>query len=178
MLLLYDENTFIGARNRAIILTLLDTGLRLSELANIQLNDIDFDREIIKVMGKGAKERVVGLGVKTQKALLHYLLMRKDNYPCLWLTEERKPFRAEGIQIMIRRLGKRAGITSVRVSPHTFRHTFGTQLLQNGLGEFAVQSLLGHSTLTMTRRYVATLNSEQAVQGYRKFSPVDNLFKK
>lgn len=176
LLALCDE-TFLGTRNRAIILMLLDTGLRLSELANIQLNDIDLDREVIKVMGKGAKERVVGLGAKTQKAMLKYLRLRNDDHPCLWVTEERGPMKGSGIQIMIRRLGRRAGITDVRVSPHTFRHTFGTQALLNGAGEFAVQSLLGHSTLTMTRKYAATINSEQAVQGYRKFSPVDNLGK-
>lgn len=175
MLLLCSENTFLGARNRAIILMLLDTGLRLSELANIQLKDIDLDRETIKVMGKGAKERVVGIGKKTQKALLRYLLMRKDNYPCLWLTEERKLLHWEGIQIMIRRLGKRAGISNVRCSPHTFRHSFGTQALRNGATIKEVQDLLGHSTVTMTLRYVATLNSEDAAISHRRFSPVDKM---
>lgn len=175
LLALCDENTFLGVRNKAIILTLLDTGLRLSELADIQLTDIDFEAGIIKVMGKGAKERVVRVGRLAQKALLRYLLMRKDNHPCLWVTEERRPLRARGIQIMIRRLGKRAGLTNVRCSAHTFRHTFGTLALLNGAGEFEVQSLLGHSTLTMTRKYVATLNSENAVQSHRRFSPVDNM---
>jgi Site-specific recombinase XerD len=72
-------------------------------------------------------------------------------------------------------LGKRAGITNIRCSPHTFRHTFATMCLRNGAGEFEVQSLMGHSTLTQTRKYAASLNSEVAVQGHKKFSPVDNL---
>lgn len=76
---------------------------------------------------------------------------------------------------MIRRLGERAGLTNVRCSPHTFRHTFATQCLLNGAGEYELQSLLGHSTLTMTRRYVATLKSENAVIGHRRFSPVDDM---
>lgn len=173
--LLCDSSTFIGARNKAIVLTFLDTGLRLGELAGIQVGDIDLDRETIKVMGKGAKERVVRIGKKTQKAVFYYLLMRKDSCPCLWVNHERKPLTAWGIQLMIRRLGRRAGITEVRCSPHTFRHTFGTQALLNGAGEFEVQSLLGHSTLTMTRRYVATLKSENAIIGHRQWSPVDNL---
>jgi integrase/recombinase XerC/integrase/recombinase XerD len=175
LLLLCDENRFLGARNKAIVLTLLDTGLRLTELANIQLADVDFDRETIKVMGKGAKERVVRIGKRTQKAILRYLLMRKDNQPCLWVTEERRPLRAMGIQIMIKRLGKRIGIKGVRCSAHTFRHTFATRALLNGAGEFEVQSLLGHEGLSMTRRYTASLKSEAAVEGHRRFSPVDNM---
>jgi integrase/recombinase XerC len=175
LLLLCDENRFLGARNKAIVLTLLDTGLRLTELANIQLADIDFDRETIKVMGKGAKERVVRIGKRTQKSILHYLLIRNDAHPCLWVTEERRPLRALGIQIMIKRLGRRAGIKGVRCSAHTFRHTFATRALLNGAGEFEVQSLLGHEGLDMTRRYAASLRSEAAVAGHRRFSPVDNL---
>jgi len=114
-------SSFLGCRDKAIILTFLDTGLRLSELASVQLKDIDFDRETIKVMGKGAKERLVRIGKRTQKALLRYRLQRNDNLDCLWLTEARKPLQARGIQQMIERLGKRADVTNVRCSVHTLR---------------------------------------------------------
>jgi integrase/recombinase XerC/integrase/recombinase XerD len=175
LLLLCDDRKFLGARNRAIILMFLDTGLRLSELTNIQIKDVDFDRETIKVMGKGAKERVVRIGRMAQKALLRYLLMRQDALLCLWVSEEHKPLDHRGVQVMIRRLGKRAGIEGARCSPHTFRHTFATRSLLNGAGEFEVQSLLGHEGLAMTRRYTASLRSEAAVVGHRRFSPVDNM---
>ncbi|HEY55129.1 MAG TPA: tyrosine-type recombinase/integrase [Dehalococcoidia bacterium] len=175
LLLLCDDLKFLGARNKAIILMFLDTGLRLSELAGIQLKDVDFDREVIKVMGKGARERVVRIGRAAQKALLRYLLMREDDYPCLWVTEERRPLAHWGIELMIRKLGRRAGIEGVRCSPHTFRHTFATRALLNGAGEFEVQSLLGHEGLDMTRRYAASLRSEAAVEGHKRFSPVDNM---
>lgn len=181
LLLLCDDRTLLGARDRAIILMFLDTGLRLSELAGIQIKEVDFDRETIKVMGKGARERVVRIGKTAQKALLTYLLMRQDGYPCLWVSEERKPLTHWGVQLMVRRLGKRAGIEGVRCSPHTFRHTFATQALLNGAGEFEVQSLLGHESLDMTRRYAASLRSEEAVVGHRGtkdrkgFGPVDNM---
>ncbi|MBA7698769.1 Tyrosine recombinase XerD [subsurface metagenome] len=181
LLLLCNDRKFLGARNRAIILMFLDTGLRLSELANIQIKDVDFDRETIKVMGKGAKERVVRIGKTAQKALLHYLLMRQDSFPYLWVSEEHKPLDRRGVQTMIQRLGKRAGVEGVRCSPHTFRHTFATRALLNGAGEFEVQSLLGHEGLAMTRRYTASLRSEAAVVGHRGtkerkgFGPVDNM---
>jgi integrase/recombinase XerC len=175
LLLLCDENRFLGARNKAIILTFLDTGLRLTELANIQLADVDFERETIKVMGKGAKERVVRIGKRTQKAILRYLLMRKDDHPCLWVTEERRPLRAFGVQTMIKRLGRRAGINGVRCSPHTFRHTAAINFLRNGGAEFPLQCMLGHSTLQMTRKYVSSLGQEDMIKAHRLASPVDNM---
>ncbi|MBA7583065.1 Tyrosine recombinase XerC [subsurface metagenome] len=175
LLLLCDESKFLGVRNRAIILTFVDTGLRLSELAGIQLKEIDFDRGLIKVMGKGSKERVVGIGKGAQKAILRYLLTRHDNYSCLWVTEEARPMQARGIQIMIRRLGKRAGITGARPSPHTFRHTFGTCAMLNGASEREVQLLLGHSSDRMTKRYTATITSENVVGRHSQFSPVDKM---
>ena len=175
LLLLCDQGKFLGVRNRAIILTFLDTGLRLSELAGIQLISLDFDRGLIKVMGKGAKERVVGIGKTAQKALLKYLLIRRDNLPCLWVTEERRPMKFRGIQIMIRRMGKRAGLKNVRCSPHTFRHTFGTRAMLNGASEREVQLLLGHSSDRMTKRYTATITSENVVSRHSQFSPVDRM---
>jgi len=177
-LLTLCDNSFVGCRNRAIVLTFLDTGLRLSELANIQLRDIDIDRETIKVMGKGAKERLVRIGEDAQKALLKYILQRNDRLPCLWLTEERKPLQARGIQQMIERLGKRAGLTNVRCSPHTFRHTFAPWMLKLGADLKTVQSLLGHSTIGQTLRYAESVNSEQAVEVHRRCSPVDNMRRK
>ena len=117
LLLFCDDRKFLGARDRAIVLMFLDTGLRLSELTNIRIKDVDFDRETIKVMGKGARERVVRIGRIAQKALLHYLLIRQDDLPCLWVSEEHKPLDHRGVQIMIRRLGKRAGVESVGARP-------------------------------------------------------------
>ncbi len=175
LLLLCDQRRFGGVRNRAIILMFFDTGLRLKELASIRINDIDIDRETIRVMGKGARERIVRIGKQTQKALLRYLLMRNDGYACLWVSEERRPLTADAIQLMIRKLGKRAGFRDVRCSPHTFRHSFATQWLRNGGGEFGLQSALGHSTLTMTRHYAETVRSEDAIAQHRLVLPVDRL---
>lgn len=175
LLLLCSGPRFIDARNKAIILVFLDTGLRLSELAKIQLVDINFDRETIKVMGKGAKERVVRVGKTAQKALLRYLLSRHDNYPCLWVSEEGRPLSRDGIQIAVKKLCYRAKITDAKRGPHTFRHTFAINFLRNGGGEFALQIMLGHSSLYMTRRYVSTLGAEDSFKAHQKASPVDKM---
>ena len=175
LLALCNDKTFLGLRNRAIILTFLDTALRLSELANIQIEDVDFNRGIIKVMGKGAKERIVAIQQRTQKALLRYLMSRNDKHPCLWVTEERRALQVRGIEMIIRRLKDLAGLKNVRCSAHTFRHTAATMCLENGAGEFEVQSLLGHSTLVMTRRYTQAINSEKAAANHKRFSPVEHL---
>jgi site-specific recombinase XerD len=172
---LCDDNAFLGLRNKAIILIFLDTAIRLSEMANMQIRDLDLERGVIKIMGKGAKERVVAIQGRTRKVLLRYLLSRGDRHPCVWVSEERRPLTLWGIEGMIRKLGKWAGLKNVRCSPHTFRHTSATLMLDSGAKEFEVQAILGHSTLTMTRRYVATLNSEKAAEAHKRFSPVEHL---
>lgn len=156
----------------------LDTGLRLTELSNIQLCDINLDRGTINVFGKGSKERLVKIGNVTLKALLHYLILRNDQHSCLWIKEERKPMTRNGIQTTIKRLCKRAEITGVKMGPHTFRHIAAINYLRNGGGEFTLQVMLGHSTLQMTRRYVSSLNAEDMIRIHKMASPVDNMFKK
>jgi len=178
LLALCSGGTLLEVRNRALVLLFLDTGLRLSEVTGIQLGDIDFDREVIKVMGKGAKERRVRIGKVTQKAILRYLLVREDALPCLWITEERRPMKKAGVQMAIKRLCARAGITGAKRGPHTFRHTAAINYLRNGGSEFTLQIMLGHSTLSMTRRYVSTLGEEDLIKAHQLASPVDNLFKK
>lgn len=175
LLLLCSGKHFLELRNRAAILIFLDTGLRLSEMAAINICDVDFNAEPIRVMGKGAKERIVRIGKTAQRALLRYLLTRHDELPCLWVTEERRPLTRGGLQTAVEKLCKRAGITGAKPGPHTFRHTAATLALRNGANPFDVQSILGHETLYMTRKYTETVNSEDAVKAHRKFSPVDNM---
>jgi integrase/recombinase XerC len=161
----------------------MDTGLRLSELANILLNDVNIQTDTIRVMGKGNKERVVPFGKATKAAILKYCKMRNSELANLWLSEERRPLTARGIEITIIRLGKYAGLTGVRCSPHTFRHFFGTNSMLNGAPDWVVQTLLGHATLDMTKKYRETINSQNAIAFHRGnkdrrgFSPVDNFLK-
>jgi site-specific recombinase XerD len=166
---------FLGSRNKAIVLMLLDSGLRVSELANIKLEDIDTERGLIKVLGKGSKERVVRIGSTAQKALWKYLMFRhKTNSQALWLTEEGTLLSKYSVQIMVKRLKERAGVT-VKGNCHKFRHTFALSFLRKDKNPFNLQYLLGHSDLRMTRHYVSTLGAEDALKAHESASPVDLL---
>jgi site-specific recombinase XerD len=166
---------FVGSRNRALILMFLDSGLRLSELANIKLQDIDVDNGRIKVTGKGNKERVVRIGKTAQKALWRYLRYRgEDSKQLLWLSEERKPLLGSGIQSSVDRIKKRAGIDEMGCV-HRFRHSFALSFLRADRNPFNLQYLLGHNSLEMVKRYTATLGMEDALKAHETASPADFL---
>jgi site-specific recombinase XerD len=144
----FNGRDFNDYRNKAILFMFLDTGLRLSELANLQMSDINIERGIIKVIGN--KERLMRIGLKTQKALWNYLSRRDGEVNHVWIGKDNQPFTATGIAQMIRNLGKRHGI---QLSPHKLRHSFAISFLRNGANPFELQIALGHTTLEMTRRY-------------------------
>jgi site-specific recombinase XerD len=148
-------------RNKAIVYMFLDTGLRLSELANLKMSDINMEQGIIKVIGKGDKERLVRIGIKTQKALWNYLAHRLVDVDHVWLGRNNAPFTVDGIGQMIRHLGKRHGLT---LSPHKLRHSFAISFLRNGANPFELQIALGHTTLEMTRRYTQALGFEDVLK--------------
>ncbi len=172
----YENNAkFLGSRNKAIILVLLDAGVRLSELIGMTLDDVNALNGNIRVMGKGSKERVVRIGKVVQKALWRYLMYRPDN-GCreVWLSEEKRPLSSGSVQCLVRRLKERAGIKS-HGSVHRFRHTFALNFLRVDKNVFNLQYLLGHSELEMVRRYTATLGMEDALKAHEKASPADLL---
>jgi site-specific recombinase XerD len=176
LLKLTAGSKFLDLRNRAIFLLFLDTGVRAQEMADIQLGDIDFDYETIRIMGKGSKGRFVRIGKTTQKALLKYWLAREDiDFPQLWLSEERRPMKRDGIQQMVRHYCRAAVKSGARPSCHTFRHTAAIFFLRNGGDIFSLQIMLGHSALEMTRRYVSTLGVEDMIRAHQKASPVDRM---
>ncbi len=165
----------LGCRNKAIVLMLLDTSLRVSELAGIKTDKVDTERGWIKVKGKGAKERVVRIGATVQKSLWRYLVLRdKNKCEQLWITEEGRPMKSGGIQIMIKHLKGRAGVTSSG-NCHKFRHTFALNFLRQDRNPFNLQYLLGHSDLRMVKHYVSTLGMEDALAAHEKASPADRL---
>ena len=167
-------NTFEGVRNKAIILVLVDCGLRLGELLNIDLVDINMEQQIIKVDGKTG-ERVVRYGKTTAKALVAYLKLRSKvngRNDSLWLTKKGITLKDSSVETLFIKLSKRTGIA---VHPHLLRHTFATMWLKNGGDSLMLQRLLGHTTLMMTNRYCQAVGSYDAVEAHRKYSPVDRL---
>lgn len=170
----YEHNAkLLGSRNKAIILVLLDAGVRLSELIGMTLDDVNTSNGNIRVMGKGRKERIVRIGKVAQKALWRYLMHRPDvDQVELWLSEEGKQLKDTGVQAMIKRLKKRVGIKGGG-SVHRFRHTFALNFLRVDKNVFNLQYLLGHSELEMVRRYTATLGVEDALKAHEKASPAD-----
>jgi site-specific recombinase XerD len=172
----YEHNAkLLGSRNRAIILVLLDSGVRLSELVGIEVRDINNEKGHIRVLGKGNKERMVRIGKTAQKSLWRYLMYRPENgRKELWLTEEGKPLTDPGIQSLVKRLKQRAGVDS-EGSVHRFRHTFALSFLRLDRNPFNLQYLLGHSSLEMVRHYTATLGMEDALKAHENASPADML---
>jgi site-specific recombinase XerD len=170
---------FLGARNKAIILLFVDTGMRLSELGNLTLDHISLDTGRALVRGKGEKQRFVAFNSTTKKSLWKYLIIREQIVKesardWLWITEEGTRLTVAGLNIAFRRIKNRAGITG-RGSVHKLRHTFALNALRGLKDPTLLQLLLGHKTLEMTRRYTQGLKIEEALSAIDKASPVDRL---
>jgi site-specific recombinase XerD len=173
---LCSGKNMLDVRNKSILSVFLDTGLRISELTNLTLDDVDMDNASLLIRhGKGNKQRIVRIGNKAQKALWKYVtLYRQGNSNRLFLNRTGEPLGVLGIKILIKRLGDRV---KVRVHAHQLRHTFAVSFLRAGGDVFSLQYLLGHSTLQMTQRYLQSLNANDAANAHKKFSPLDNLGK-
>lgn len=169
-----------SVRNTLILLLLFDCGLRVSELVGIELNDINLEEGIIKIRkAKGGKERYVPIGSIAQRFLWKYINTSRPrpitpHITSLLLNDKGLPFTGNGVQQMIRRYGKKAGITGSRCSPHTCRHSFAKNYLMNGGDIFSLQKILGHSSLASVRIYLNLFVSDIKKQ-HRQFSPVDNM---
>lgn len=162
-----------SVRDRAILLLLLDTGLRVSEAAGVRLGDLRADGTL-KVRGKGAKERIVPVGGTARGAIVRYLAQRGEGAADEPLFLGRRGgLDARGIQQVLRRLKTRIGVTG-RLSPHSLRHTFARSYLVNGGDVFSLQRILGHTTLDMVKRYVA-LADVDLVARHATASPADRL---
>ena len=163
-------------RDVSIILTLLDSGVRVSECARLRIKDANIETGEVFVQPYGTdrktKSRLVYLGKSARKALWRYLAEREDPQPNdpLFVTMQDKPMDRNSIRLLLADLGKRAGVNGVH--PHKFRHSFAVQYLRNGGDVFSLKRLLGHSSLEMTEHYLAIAQSDLA-QGMRNSSPAD-----
>lgn len=154
-----DLSKVEGQRNRAILETLYSCGLRVSELTNLKLSDLYFDEGFIKVDGKGNKQRLVPISPRAIKEIQLYFTDRnqieiKKNYEDFVFISHRRGKSLSRIMIfhLIKELAVTAGVTK-NISPHTFRHSFATHLLEGGANLRAIQSMLGHESITTTEIY-------------------------
>lgn len=171
-----DVSTPEGQRNKAIIETMYSCGLRVSEVTGLLISNIFADAEFIRVIGKGSKERLIPIGSEALKYIRIYLEnVRvhqphiKGNEDILFLNRRGKPLTRVMIFIIIKDLALRAGITK-NISPHTFRHSFATHLVEGGADLRAVQQMLGHESITTTEIYTH-LDREYLRETVYKFHP-------
>lgn len=168
--------TFEGRRDVAIIRLLFDGGLRLSELTGMSVDDVDLRARIVKVTGKGRRERLVPVGVRTAQAIDRYLKQRRGHPQAervaLWLGAKGS-LTGSGVAQMLRRRCRDAGIAQLH--PHQLRHTAVHGWLKSGGAEGDAMALYGWRSRQMLSRYAASMASERARESFRRLSPGDRL---
>lgn len=171
-----DKRTFTGLRDYTFMLLLLETGLRLSEVTEVRLEDVKFSEGQIFVRHtKNNFHRYVPFQAKMKEQLRRYMKVRGTcETDHLFVTIDGTPMKRGALQKLVGKYGKKAGIKGVRCSPHTFRHTFAKLSVMNGAGVFELQKILGHSTMEMVRVYV-NLYSSEVNERHKEFSPLKNL---
>jgi site-specific recombinase XerD len=176
MLKTCDGRSFYGLRDAAIIRVLFDTGIRIGELAAAAVDDVDFDLEVIVVVGKGSRVRACPFGAKTARALDRYLRARRSHAhsasPALWLSQ-RGRISTDGIDERLKHHARLAGLPPVHA--HQFRHTFSHNWLAAGGQERDLMRLNGWRSPSMLARYGASLADQRARDAHRKLAPGDSL---
>ncbi len=181
MIKYYNGSDYISLRNKMVLMIFFDTGIRLSELTGMKLDQIQDTYFVI--YGKGRKERVVPKNAAVGKFLYKYLTAREkyfaarnceDDY--VFLSKNGKRLTEEAIRVFMKEAADAVGVNpKVRVSPHTCRHTFAHQQLKNGLDLYSLSRLLGHESVTITQRYLESIEDTQILNSARKTSVLANL---
>lgn len=153
-----DEQSEDGIRNRAMFELMYACGLRVSEVVSLKLSDIDFYDQILRIVGKGDKERLIPFHDLAKEKIEAYLPVREkwlgfEKHDVLFLNMRGNPLTSRGVQFILEKQAKLSNL-QIHVHPHMFRHTFATHLLDNGADLRVVQELLGHSSLSTTQIYV------------------------
>ncbi len=176
LILAVDLDSETGYRNRAILETLYGSGMRVSELVNLRLTDVHFDESYLKIKGKGNKERLVPIGKKAKDSIILYIqnyrtklkIDRKDEN-ILFLNRRGKKMTRVMIFTIIKDLADKIELNKV-ISPHTFRHSFATHLIEGGADLRAIQDMLGHESVTTTEVYTH-LDKEFLKETIARFHP-------
>lgn len=176
----YKKDDYLSVRNKVIIMMLFDTGIRINELITMKPEQIQDSYFVI--YGKGNKERVVPKSAVVSKWMSKYLNIRKnyfafrDAQPYVFLSKNGKILTEEAVRKFLVSAAKNVGVNSiVRVSPHTFRHTFAHQQLKNGLDLYSLSRLLGHESVSITQRYLEAIEDTDILASARKTGVLNNL---
>lgn len=167
--------TWMGMRDKAVLELMYATGMRVSEIADLKLNDLNLDMGFVKCIGKGEKERIIPLGSYASRALSRYLdrlrprLLKQKDQSSLFLSRLGRKISRQTFWKAIKIYAKKAKIKK-EISPHTLRHSFATHLLERGADLRTVQEMLGHSDISTTQIYTH-INKERLKQIHRKFHP-------
>ncbi len=168
-----EGSNFENIRNKVILELLYSSGLRISELAGVKLENFNFDLNFIRVRGKGSKERIVPFGTPAKEALKTYLPLRrqyeKSGKSYMFITKNGLPFTRQGLWKIIKKAALLTGIDK-NITPHMLRHTFATHLLEGGADLRSIQQMLGHSSISTTEIYTHTDISHLKAQ-HSKFHP-------
>lgn len=173
------QSEALRKRNYTMLLLFLDTGIRVSELTGLEMQNLLLENGYFKVLGKGSKERIVPLGLNARRALGSYTRKHRP-VPALpgldrvFLTKAGYPLKPRYIHQIVSQACKKAGINGKRLGPHTCRHTFARSFLMNGGNLITLQRILGHSSLEVVKLYV-NLDTQDLLAQQWKYSPVDNL---
>ena len=165
-------------RNKAMLELMYATGLRVSELINLKLQDIDLSQDIIRTFGKGSKERVIPIGDYAKEYLEKYIyeyrgsMLKRESCEYLFLNNHGKQMTRQGFFKIIKKIAKEKGINK-ELSPHTLRHSFASHLLKYGADLRTIQELLGHSDISTTQIYTHITN-EELKKNYQDFHPHGN----
>lgn len=154
-----DTTTLLGARDRAILETLYSTGIRVSELVALDIADVDLSNNVVRIRGKGKKERVIPIGPGAVRAVIHYLDLRRNrpqspkaNQQALFINKHGQRLSTRSVRRKLDKYLLEAGL-DLSVSPHTLRHSFATHMLRQGADLRSVQEMLGHQSLSTTQIY-------------------------
>jgi site-specific recombinase XerD len=168
-----NQNTFVGIRDYSIFLLFIDTGIRLSELVGIRVEDVKKDQIVIRNT-KNLNERSVYPNNKTQNAIQKYLKLRgKLHHNYLFVNNEDEPLKRRSVQTRFEKYKEELNFTK-QLSPHIFRHTYAKRAIMSGMDAFSLASLLGHSDITITKRYV-NLWGNDLEEKAKRFSSIDKL---
>ncbi len=181
MLNAYDYSGFLEARNKTIIAFLIETGIRNLELCTIQVSDVK--EQYIIIHGKGNKDRYVPITLQMKKYMIKYerikeyyfkdKLSKAENY---FLSRTARQLTPEAIENIVKKAGKVANIRDdIRCSPHTFRHYYAQTQLKNGLDVYSLSRVLGHENISITKRYLQSINDKNIIKMPAKTSPLMNI---